>query len=140
MSINEAKWTLFFVSLCFQNNLLFGLDFSQLPCWNCLELFPFLVHGSLCIWNIHRLWHRDELMHQIIMCHRSESFLGNAIFMGFGLQRFCSLSRRLVRFHHTTIHTPFHLHFLHCVVFTMLDCSFSRLQGMAGATGLSSFS
>ena len=37
------------------------------------------------------------------MCHRSESIPSNAISMCFGLQRFCSLSRRLVGFHHTTI-------------------------------------
>ena len=38
------------------------------------------------------------------MCQRSESFPNNAIFMRFGLQRFCSMSRRLVGFHHTTLH------------------------------------
>ena len=38
------------------------------------------------------------------MCHRSKSFSSNAIFMCFGLQRFCSLPRRFVRFHKTTIH------------------------------------
>ena len=83
---------------------LFALDFVQLPGWNRLELLPILVHGSLCIRNLHRLWHWDKLTHQITMCHRSESFPSNPIFMCFGLQRFCSLSRRLVGFHHTTIH------------------------------------
>ena len=57
MSINVAKKTCF-VSLCFQNNLLFALDFVQLPSWNRLDLLPFLFHCSFCIRNLHRLWHR----------------------------------------------------------------------------------
>ena len=43
-------------------------------------------------------------MHKITMCHSSEPFPSYALFMCFGLQRLCSLSRRLVGFHHTTIH------------------------------------
>ena len=104
MTINGAKWTFLLISLCFQNNLLFALDFFQIPYWNCLELFPFLVHGSFCIRNLHRLWQWDELVHQIIMCHRSDTFSSNEIFMHFELQRFCSLSRGLMRFHQITIH------------------------------------
>ena len=102
MSINEAKWTLM-LSLCASRISSFLLLTSQIPCGNCLELFPFLVHGSLCIQNLHRLGTLgDKHMHQFIMCHRSESFPSNAIFMCFGLQRFCSLSRRLVGFHFST--------------------------------------
>ena len=55
--INVAKKTCF-VSLCFQNNLLFALDFVQLPSWNRLDLLPFLFHCSFCIRNLHRLCHR----------------------------------------------------------------------------------
>ena len=105
---------------CFQNNLFFALDFSQVPSWNCLELSPFFVHGSLCIRNLHGLWHRDKLKQQNVMCHRGESFSSNALFMCFGLQRFCSLSRRVVGFHHTTIQS-FELFFIanlrHCIRF-----------------------
>ena len=74
MSINEANWTFILISLCFQINLLFALGFLQIPCWNYLELFPFLVHRGFCIRNFHRLWHRDELVLQIFMSHRSKPF------------------------------------------------------------------
>ena len=53
LSINVAKWTFFFVSLSFENTLLLTLDFFHSPCWNCRELFPFLVHCSFCIQNLH---------------------------------------------------------------------------------------
>ena len=52
-----------------------------------LELFPFLLHGSLYIPNLHRLWHWDKLVHQIFLCHRSKPFTSNAILMSFGLPR-----------------------------------------------------
>ena len=52
------------------------------------SFFPFLVHCSLCIQNLHRLWHRKKRVHQIVMCQRSKSFSCNAIFVNFGLQRF----------------------------------------------------
>ena len=143
MSINEAKWTLM-LSLCASRiTSLFALDLPQIPCWNCVELFPFLVHGSLCIRNLHCLWHREKLMHQIIMCHRSESFSSNAIFMCFGLQRVCSLSRTQWD---STIQLYIVLHsfswpfFCSTFSFTMLECCLSRFQGMAGAIGLFSFS
>ena len=62
MSINVAKWT-FLLSLCAsQNNLR----------------------------NFHRLWHRNKLVHQMVMCHRSKLCTCNVILMVFGLQRFCS--------------------------------------------------
>ena len=76
------------------------------------------------------------------MCHRSESFPNNALFMCFELQRFCSLSRRFMRFHRqpnivlNSFSWPF---FCSAYVLTMLECCLSRLQGMAGAIGLSNF-
>ena len=78
-----GKVDFMFVSLCFQNNLLFALDFFQIPCWNCLELFPFRVHCAFCIGYFHRLCHRDELVYQIVMRHRSTSFARNAILHDF---------------------------------------------------------
>ena len=54
-----------FVSLCFQNNLPPALDFLQLPCWDCREFFPFLVHCSFCIQNLHYLRHRNKFVKQI---------------------------------------------------------------------------
>ena len=39
---NLGKVDFLVVSLCFENNILLALDFLQLPCWDCLELFPFL--------------------------------------------------------------------------------------------------
>ena len=51
---------------------------------------------------------------------RSESFPSNALFMCFGLQRFCSLSRRLMRFHNTAKHC-FELFFMG--IFLLYICS-----------------
>ena len=53
-----------FVSLPFQNNFFFALDFPC-PMLDLSRAFLFFVHGSLCIRKIHGLWHRDKLMHQI---------------------------------------------------------------------------
>ena len=78
-----GKVDFLYVPLCFQNNLLFAIDFFQMPCGNCLELFLFLVHCGFCIRNFHRSWHRDELVSQTVMGHRSKSFTCNVIFMGF---------------------------------------------------------
>ena len=59
------------VSLCFQNNFLFALNFLQLPCWIRFELLPFLVHCCFRIRNSHRLEHRNKLLHfNCILCLR----------------------------------------------------------------------
>ena len=105
MSISVAKWTFFFVSLCFQNNLLFALDFSQILCWNCLEIFPCLVHGTCCIRNLHRLWHGNELVHQMLMGHRSKSFACNVVFMVFRLRGFHSMPCGSMTFQDTTLNS-----------------------------------
>ena len=55
VSISDAKWTIFFVSLCVQNNFLIALDFLQIPCVTCLELLPFFVHSRFGVGNLHRL-------------------------------------------------------------------------------------
>ena len=81
MSINVAKWTFLFVSLCFENNLLFNLDLFQLPCWNRFELLPFLVHCCSWIRYFHRFWQRNKLVNKIVMGHPSKSFTCNVIFM-----------------------------------------------------------
>ena len=78
MSINVAKWTFFLSLLYFQNNFLLALNFIQLPCW-----LPFLVHCCFRVWDFHRFWHWDELVCQIVVCHRMFSFACDAIFMIF---------------------------------------------------------
>ena len=103
MSISVARWIFFFVSLCFQINLLFALDFVQIPCWDCLELYPFVVHCGFCIRNVHHLWRRNKLMYQVIMWHRSKSFACNVVFMIFGRKRFHSLPCGFRRIHSSTI-------------------------------------
>ena len=131
MSINEAKWTLS-VSLCFKNNLLLALDFLQLPCWDCFELLPFLVHWCFCIRNFHHLWHRNKLVNQIVVGHRSISLACNVILMVFRLQRFCSLSRRFMRFHNTITHCVEHLFIANlrlCARFHDAWMSFTRHRG-----------
>ena len=106
------------------------------------RIFPLLVHGSFCTWHLHGLWHRENLTHQIVMRHQSKSCTCKVVFMCFGLQRLCFLSRRLVGFHHTTIHCSGLLlmaMFLLHILFQDAGMLLSRLQGMAGAVGLSSF-
>ena len=118
MSINEAKWTLMLSLYASRMTSFLLLTFLKSHAGIVSSFFPFLVHCNFCIPNLHGLWHRDELMHQIIMCHRDESSSSNAIFMCFGLQRFCSLSRRLVGFHPTVIHC-FELLFIAIFLFYM---------------------
>ena len=91
----------FCLSLCFENNLLLALDFLQFPCWDCLELFPFLVHCSVCFRNSHRLGHQNKLVHHILMSHRSKSCACNATSMFCRYKRFDSLPCGFMRFHHT---------------------------------------
>ena len=66
-----SKMNFFFVFLCF--HLLSAVDF-----------FTFFIHCGLCIRYFHRLWHRDELVHQILMRHRSKTLTCNVIFMILG--------------------------------------------------------
>ena len=79
MSINEANWTFFLSLLCFENNLLFALHSVQLPGWNRFEILPFLVHCFFRIRNSHRLWHKNKLVNQSVMGHRSKSFTCSVI-------------------------------------------------------------
>ena len=51
------------VFLCLFYDLLLAFHFFYIPCWNCLKLFPFLLHCCLCIWNLHRLRHRNKFIH-----------------------------------------------------------------------------
>ena len=65
------------------------------------SFFPFLIH--LCIRYFHCLWHRDELVHQTVMRHRSKSFaMRSSWFLD------CEDSARCLvdslRFQYTTIH------------------------------------
>ena len=101
MSISVAKWT-FFLSLCASRITSFLLlTFSSLRA--CLELFPSFIHCSFCIWNIHCLKHRNEIVNQIGMGHRSKPFACNVVFMISRLRRFNSLPCGFVKFQHTTI-------------------------------------
>ena len=68
-----SKMDFLVVSSCVQNYLLFALYFVQLPGWN-------------------RLRHRNELVHQIVTCHRVISFACEMIFIG------CQLVPKLMRF------------------------------------------
>ena len=45
----------FHVSLCASRITIFlALDILQLWCWDCLEIFPYLVHCNFCIRHVHR--------------------------------------------------------------------------------------
>ena len=51
---------------------------------------------------LYRLWHRDEVVYQIAMRHRSKSLVSTVIFTISGLGRFHSVPCGFVRFHYTT--------------------------------------
>ena len=92
------------MSLCASGITSFLLiNILQLPCWNCLELFPFLVRCCICILNFDRRWHRNKLVNQIVMGHRSKSFACNVFFVNTKLRRFHSLPCGFVIFHFSTI-------------------------------------
>ena len=90
MSITVAQWT-FFLSLCASKNLLFALDFSTFHGGIAPSFFHSLSTAAFGVRNLHGLWQRKKLLQQIVMCHRTNAFSCNAIFMNFGQQRFCSL-------------------------------------------------
>ena len=98
-----CKVDFLFVSLSFQNNLLCALDFSQIPYWNCLELFPFLVHGSLCIRNVHRMRWKNKIVYQIVMCHRVVSFACDVVFVSLRQEWFHSLQYGFMSLHCTSV-------------------------------------
>ena len=129
-------WEVTYVHQCGKVDILiFSLHLNQIPCWDRVELFPFLVHGSFCVWNLHCLWHRDKLVHQFEICHRRKSFSSNALLMASRLQRFCLLSRGFMRL---VLDFFSLLIFGFAITFVMLG--WFLLHGMAGATGLSIFS
>ena len=141
MSINVAKWT-FFLSLCASRIASFlQLTFFQLPGRSCLKLLPFLVHCCFCIRSFHRIKHRNKLVNQIVMGHRSKTCACHVIFMIFRQRRFQTLSRGLMRFHDTCV-----LCFGNRVGFTTLRFSFLKpgvlrclFQSIAASNGTSNF-
>ena len=78
-----SKVDFLFLSLCFDTDLPFTLDFLQLPRWNRFGLLPFFVHCCLCIWYLHCLRHRNKLVYQIIVVHRVVPFACDVIFVMF---------------------------------------------------------
>ena len=63
-----------------QNDLLFLFDLSKLPSLDRFELFPFFFHCCFCVRNFHRLRHRDELVHQIVVIHENFPFGCDVVF------------------------------------------------------------
>ena len=62
-----SKVDFLFLSLCFQNDVLFVLHLVQWPSFSRFELLPFLVHCCLRIQNSHRLELRNKVVHQIVV-------------------------------------------------------------------------
>ena len=128
-----------FVSLCFENNHLLALDFLQLPCWDCFELLPFLIHCCFCFRNFHRLRHRNNFMNQVVVGHRSISFTCNVILMVLDCE---DAARCLVDSWDSTMQSymvskSFSLPiFGFAFAFALLGCLF---HGIAGAISLSDF-
>ena len=104
MSISVATVDFLFVSLCFQRNLLLALDFFKSHAEIVSRLFHSLSSAALASGIFHCWRHGDELVHQIVMGHRSKSLTCNVIFMVLGLRRFCSLSLGFMGFHISTFH------------------------------------
>ena len=133
MSINDAKWT-FLLSVCASQITYFLLLTFQIPCWDCLELFPFLVHGRFCTRDLHRLWHRNKLVHQIVTKHRSKSFSWS---LGWEDSSCCLVDSWDSTIRPYIVLNSFSLPLI-CITFVILGWTI-LLHGMAGAIGLSNF-
>ena len=98
----SAKWT-FLLSLCASRITSFLLlPVSKSRAWIVSSFFQFFIHCCLCIRYFNRLWHRDELVHRIVMRHRSKSFACNVVVIIFRLRRFHLLPCGFMTFHYTT--------------------------------------
>ena len=92
-----------FVSLCFKNDLFLVQNFLQFPCWDRLERFPLFIHGCFCIWKFYCFRHRNKLVNQILMVHRSVSSSCNVNLMMLWLRWFGSWPRGFMKFYFSTI-------------------------------------
>ena len=157
MSTSVAKWT--FLSLCFKRNFLFALDFIQIPCWDCLELLPCFVHGSFCIRNFRRLWHRMKLVNQIVLSQSKQLLCLQCGLCEFGIVQIPLVAlwiHRIPLYNHTLFWIIFHCQFsawhslsrclflLHTAwrepqVFPIFSSFFLRISAHCLSSGLSSF-
>ena len=117
MSINGAKWT-FLLSYC------------------ASKMTSSLSTAAFASGFFFRLWHRDELVYQVVMRHRSKSFACHVVFLIFWAEKIPIVALWIHEFHYTT---------LNCVGI-FVGCNFrlcshllGLLHGMVGVIGLSSF-
>ena len=83
ISINVAKWTLFCLFVLPELPPFLLLTFPKFHAWIVSSFFHSLSTAAFNIRNFHRLWHRDELVYQVVMRHRCKSFACNVILMIF---------------------------------------------------------
>ena len=70
-----GKVDFIFLSLCFQDDILFAHNLVQSPRWLLFESLPFFICCSFHIRNFHTLRHRNNFMHQVVVTHRNEPSL-----------------------------------------------------------------
>ena len=103
------------------------------------SFFPSLSTAAFCVRNVHRLWHRNKLVHQIKMCHRSKPFTWNVIhdFAGWEGSARCLEDSWDSTLQSYIVSNSLSLPIFGCaLVFTMLGC---LSHGIAGTMGLSNF-
>ena len=130
---NSAFFEVTYVHQCSKVDFLLLLTFVKSRAGIVSSFFLSL---STAAFIFHCLWHRDELVHQIVMRHRSKSFTCNVIFMVFGTAKIpLVVSWNQIQ---PYIVLEFFLDAIagFATTFVMLDC---LLHGMVGAIGLSSF-
>ena len=104
MSFNEAKSGLSFLSLCASRMTFFLYrTFSSFQAGIVSSVFHCLSTAAFASGSFIALWHRNKLVNQILMVHRSVSSACNMIFMMLGLRQFRSWPRGFMKFYYTTI-------------------------------------
>ena len=88
--------------LCFIDHLFLTFVFRQVPCWNFLQFFPFLVHRCFPCRNFQSLRHRNKFVNQIVMLQSMNSHLLLQYDLdGFGASNFHTHSGGFIGFQNT---------------------------------------
>ena len=121
-------------SLRLKNNLLLALDLFPNSMLESSRAFCIPCPRHLSHPRSSLLLASAKLVHQTVMCHRSNSFSSTVIFMYFGLETLCSLSRGFMRFHSSTMCRWISCHIQPLAPPRLSCCWKLLLHGMAGST------
>ena len=72
-----------FCLLCFEITSFLPLTFSSSHAGVVSSFLHSLSTAAFSSGIFHHLWHKNELVHHVVMCHRSFSFACNVVFVIF---------------------------------------------------------